>query len=628
MITGNSSWNTAIAAEWKQPLYTLVIPGKSIKLCSFYPLTLAVNASSYSPILDIPSGASQQVDELNGRSSISSLSLTGVDPSGAIRSLSTDPAAIGQFAQLAMGFPGFDVTDPTAFVPIHSGIIQKIGFNAAGKWTMTVQDVLVNLSNQIFLNGGPPTWDQFTQGSPAQVALTSSLASDTRIVTIIGYNSALTSQQTEQVPLTGTTTALSINTYGALIAVIANIGHMLAVVTVQQGSGGTVIGTIPKGSTLIGGPVRMPNTPPAYLDNGVPITSNNKRFITGNPVDIGLAVMQNELGVGQSFPPSLVVDTGGGSGTGQCGFGINPLWTFYNGTTGLINPNKYLRISEFESLRDNDFSGDRFEFIYDSAQDGKSWIENQIWQMLGVYLITRGDGTLSPKTMKMADPNAQAVLPTISDHHIIGIPSTDRWPIINIINFTVPVDDGSSGSTDTTTISFAQQNSLDNYKATYVHEISSDGIRLGLGGWTRLFLLANRIFARHAFATPEYTITTQLRDFVLELGDQFLFTHPKVRDVKTGTIGVSNVLCEVTERTPNYPKGQCTFKAIDTRFIQPSTGFGIGPNGVPNAVFKICDIASAVPLWGSATGAEKAVIMFVADNTGHMSTGDIGNEIH
>lgn len=626
MITGNSSWNTAIAAEWKQPLYTFVIPGKSIKLCSFYPLTLAVNAGSYLPILDIPSGASQQVDELNGRSSISSMNLSGVDPSGAIRSLATDPAAIGQFGQLAMGFPGFDVTDPTAFVPIHSGIIQKIGFGADGKWTMTVQDALVNLSNQIFLNGGPPTWNQLS--AAAQVSLTSSLTTDTRIITIVGYNSALTGLQTEQVPLNGTSAVLSINTYGALISVTATIGHMLATVTVQQGSGGPVLGTIPKGSTVIGGPVQMPSKPPSYLDNGEPISSNNKRFITGNPVDIALAAMQNELGVGQTFPPILVVDTGGGSGTGQAGFGINPLWTFYNGSTGLINPNKYLDITELLAMRDNDFKGDRFEFIYDSAQDGKSWIENQIWQMLGIYLITRGDGRLSPKSMKMADPNAQAVLPTISDHHIIGIPATDRWPIINIIDFTVPVDDGSSSSSDTTTITFAQQSSLDTYKATYIHEISSDGIRLGLGGFTRMFLLANRIFARHAFATPEYTITTQLRDFVLELGDQFLFTHPKVRDLKTGTIGVSNVLCEVTQRSPAYNKGQFTMKAIDTRFIQPSTGFGIGTNGVPQAVFEIASAGAGIPVWGSASGPQKGAFMFIADNTGHMSTGDIGNEIH
>src|SRR5262245_16247221 len=33
----------------------------------------------------------------------------------------------------------------------------------------------------------------------------------------------------------------------------------------------------------------------------------------------------------------------------------------------------------------------------------------------------------------------------------------------------------------------------------------------------------------------------------------------------TRALGVTNVLCEVVEREPNYTEGNCTFKAIDTR---------------------------------------------------------------
>lgn len=624
MIVGGTSWTNQLNAQTKRPLYTFTIAGKSIFLASFNPVSLAVNAGSYLPILNIPTGATQKVDELNGTSSISTLNITAVDNTGALKSLASDQDAIGQFAQLLMGFPGLDVTDPTQFVPIHSGIIQKIGRSAEGLMTFSIQDILVNLSNQIFLNGGPATWTNLTAASKVQFV--SNNNSDTRLVKIVGWNSTLTAIQVEQIPINGTTPVQSINTYGGLISVTANVGSQLWTITVSQVSGGGTLGTIPIGSTLIGGPIGMPAKPPSYLDNGYPIDSSNKRYISGNPIDIGLAVMQNELGIGQSLPPVLVVNTGDGSGTGIAGFGINPSWTFYNGSSGLINPNTYVRVSDFESLRDNDFNNDRFEFIYDTAQVGKSWSEDQLWRVCGIYLITRGNGQLSPKTMKMADPNAMATLLTLNDHHISGIPTIDVWPIINQVIFTVPVDDGSSG--DTTNIPFAQQNSLDFYKATYNHEITADGIRLGLGGFTRMFQTANRILARHAFGTVEYTFTAQLRDFVLELGDLFVLTHPKLLDMKTGTVGVTNVVCEVTDRTPNFSKGNISFKAIDTRYIQPSTGFGIGTNGVPNATFQLANLADAIPVWGSASSAQKSVYMFCSDNNGHMSTGAAGNEIH
>jgi len=683
VITGSVAWLAALNSENKKPLWVFSIPGKSIKLSSFYnpvqtltgltttgagattvtnPAGLfrrdmvgywlvisagtnfvagnylissftsatavvvassptpagagaagvgsvnhVLNGSTLLPILNIPKGPSQKVDELNGRSSISFSEITAIDPSGALKTLSADDEAIGQKCQLFLGFPGLDVNVADEFVVIFTGILSKVGRQANGLMTFTVQDTLVNLADQIFLNGGPATWTQLTAN--AVVALISSAAGDTRVATIVGWNTTGTALLTEEVTLNGTTEVLSVNTYSELISIVVNVASQKWTVTVKQGSGGTVRGTIPKGSIVVGGPV-IPPQAPSYLDNGYPVSDTNPRFMAGNPIDMVMAIMQNEMGVGQSTPPLLVVNTGGGSGTGQTGFGINPSWTFYDGATGLINPNTYLGVTELIALRDEDFANDIFEFEITSTQTGKAFVESQLMKLCGLYFVARADGKLIPKTMKQ--PNNPTTV-TISDRQIIGIPNVARWPVINMVQFQLPP---TADDDEDVFITFAQQTSLNTYKAPYVHSISTEGLRLGRGGFARMFLLANRIFNRHAFATPEYTFTTYLKNMVLELGDFITLSHTKLVDLVAGTLGVTSVLCEVTERIPDYSKGQITFKCIDTRFISKSNG-----------AFEIALLADAIPNYPLASAPQKAQYMFISDNNGEYTGAVPANEI-
>jgi hypothetical protein len=580
------------------------------------------NGDNLLPVLVVPKGASQKVDELTGRSSISQMTIQTIDPSGALKSLSSQTDVIGKTAYFFMGFPGSDVNDTNlsggflpspstvSFVPLHTMVISGIGRDENGWMNFTLQDPLLFTADQIFINGGPPLWTQFTAN--AVVSLTSSAAADKRVVTVIGWNPAGTTLQKEFVVLNGTTEVLSANTYSSIIAIFAEVPSLLWTVTVKQGSGGTTIGTIPTGQTVIGGVVGPPATPTQVLDNGVTISKTNTRYLSGNPIDLILAVNQNELGVGQNTGPVLVPITGG-SGTGQAGLGINPSWTFYNGSTGLLNPNRYIDVPTLISLRGTDFAQDRFEFSYTSTQTGKRWVEDQLLKICGLYWIVRGNGQLSPKSMKQPS-TAIANAVAISDHHIDGIPKTDRWPIINMVYVTLPLSN--DGGSSTITLTFANQASLTKYHAPYVHTIQTDGLRFGLGALTRLFLLVNRIFIRHGFATPIYTLRNcQLTKVVLELGDFVSLTHPLLEDLNTGTVGVTNVLCEVISREPDYANGKVTLQVADTRFMSASNGaFQVAANG-------------AIPNWTSASSLQKATYMFVSNNSGRQSDNSVANQI-
>jgi hypothetical protein len=646
------------------------------------------------PILNIPTGSSQAIDELNGHSSIATLNLTAIDPSGALKTLSADSTALNQIAVLTMGFGGLDISE---YVAIHTGRISELGRTSEGLMTITVNDLLCNLVNNVFLNGGPPFFTQFTAAARLSLA---SQSGDRRQVVISGWDTS-GNGISEVVTLNGATEVLSVNTYlyilgvtavaptgwtalttsgagskvlvdslstglftaamvgsyitisfgtnfvigaykidtytnansitlhdsptpsgagsngnGVIGSAQAAMGSMLYTVTMKQGSGGTVIGHIRPGLTTGTGTLTTPPPPlkpNAFLDNGAPISKDNPRYLCGHPLDILMVVMQNELGVGQAFPPSLVVNTGGGSGVGQAGFGINRNWTFYDGTSNLINPNPYYDVPGVIALRDGQFAGMRMEFVLTSSQDGKSWCEDEILRPLGLFWVTGAGGELRLKSMKHpASPTSVA----ISDHQIMGIPDIARWPVVNMIEVTVPNADPSKSS-DQIGLTFVQQHSIDKYQNRNVHDFTSEGLRLAFGACAQLSVLSNRLFNRHAFATPEYTFRTYLKNFVMELGEFFVLTHPKMLDLETGLVGIANVLCEITDRKPDYANGTVTFKVIDTRLIS-----------VGNGVFEIALLSDAIPDYGSASSGEKAQYMFVSDDTGDYSTGAVANEIH
>lgn len=574
-------------------------------------VTLAINADSFLPIIKLTTGGSQKLDELTGHSSISQMTIQAVDNSGALKTLAANTAAIGQVCTFSMGFPGCDASNTADFVPIEVKTIAGINRTQDGWMTFTLNDLMMNMVNDIFMNGGPGAYYQFT--AAAKLSLTSSNVADTtRTVVITGFDGSGNALN-ETVTLNGTTEVLSTNTYTLIQSILANVALQIAIVTLKQGSGGVTIGTIPRGS-ISGTGSAVPTFPvafPALLDNGLPISTTNPRYLSGNPLDILLAVMQNEIGVGQATPPVLVVNTGGGSGTGQAGYGISPLWTLYDGTVGLINPNTYMDVPGVIALRDGEFSGDRMEFVLTSSQTGKSWVEQEILKPLGLVWIMKSNGQLALKSMKHPAVPTTAV---ITDSQIIGIPKADRWPIINMVQCSVPSSEGSGNNM--VPIPFANQSSLSTYKSRFLTTITSNGLRLGYGGFQKLFLLVNRIFNRHAYGTPTYTFEAFLNQFVMELGEFFTLTHPLLIDYVAGVLGVTSVLCEIVDRQPNYSTGRVTFTIIDTRFIKTSNG-----------AFQISAVGDAIPVYGSASAPQRALYMFVSDNTGHYSTGAVANQL-
>ena len=316
------------------------------------------NATTSVPYLQIPGGMSQSVSELEGSSSVGSITVTCIDPNCTLKGLAAQDALIGRIVQLKQGFSGMDLGD---FTTLHTMQITAAGQDTDGKLTIQLSDVQRFIQGiQIWLCGGPL---EYTPGGS----------------------------------------------------------------TAQQ----------PVGAS--------------WFANDYAVSQSNPRYVAGNPIDIVLAVLQNELGVGQD--PALQM-------TNYVLQSLAPIydseqdyetlpppsgWQLYEPgkDATLIYPNSYIDVDNFLTLRDSQFSGVWFDFIVTRPIDGKQFIEEQILKPLGLYLIVGPDGKLSLKSMK--PPQDQTPVFAFSAKNVMGIPATERQDVVNLLTFQMDVDQ--SGTT-------------------------------------------------------------------------------------------------------------------------------------------------------------------------------------
>ncbi len=206
-------------------------------------------------------------------------------------------------------------------------------------------------------------------------------------------------------------------------------------------------------------------------------------------------------------------------------------------------------------------------------------------------------------------------LVAIDQSGMLGIPKIDREQFVNVVRFRLDVSKDTIEDVRTSkqfkgVWTYWQQASIDQFGQQYPIEVESQGLITPRGGMKQAATLADRIFRRHAFKTPRYTIKAQLSYLNMELGDYLEVSHPKLLDLVAGTLGVTNVICEIVERKPNYGSGYIEFTVLDTRFMNMTTAWHVAVN--------------TETVWPGASGNTE---MFISDNTGHYSDASVGRTL-
>ena len=592
----------------------------------YFTFTFAAINPLLLPYMLIPQGQGQSINELDGQSSVAHLEVDSIDLRGELKRLAADVGAIGSRATFSLGFAGECLED---FVTLHTTQLTEVDWTADGLVRMVLADPQRALFDKIWQYGGPyQLWQPNTAYSVGQQII--DLNGNVQQCVLSGTSGAQQPiWQTKAGEFTFEGSVLNPWRSGIVFATGAEIRDPQGYVQQANNPNNHTSGAYPPtwnevtgGTTTDGvgtntftwtnegpqltwrnlGQLQPPG--PCFNPNADYISSNNPRWIQGNPIDIALVAYQNEIGIGQANPndPSS--------------------WQRYDpiSGTGLINPNPGLDVGTLLSLKSTQFSGDRFEFKLTSAQTAKEWVEEQILKPLGLYHIVRPSGMLSFKSMK--SPITTAGATEINQDHMIGIPEIERWPVLNYVTVRFDSQDPNVGQSQTAAsmysseYTFIDEDSADQYTQYFQQQVEAQGLRLAWGGYLRAWLIAQRIFSRHSFATPEYHFTVQLRDVVYELGDLILLSHPLVLDLVSGTLGIQRVLCEITDRQPNYANGTIEYKAADTRFLNYTTPY------------SIAGVSENIPAWTSASAEQKTKYMFICSaSTLKYSDGTPGNTI-
>lgn len=281
------------------------------------------------------------------------------------------------------------------------------------------------------------------------------------------------------------------------------------------------------------------------------------------------------------------------------GTGTNGVYDVLAAADGLGVPQALVDVAGLESLRDTEFVGETYVFSVTEPQNGKQFLEEQIFKTANLYPVVKQDGKLSAKRYKAAG----TAVATLDESAIVswGWAMGDQQ-VINEVAFEydwdLPDKRGVFGKRQI----YTHQGSIDKYGRRPPLTISSWGIKTANGGQA---ILDNRAFeVIKLFAEPPLVLTvdTFYRHHVLEAGDNVSVTHALIPNPKTGKRGLAAERFMVLNVEPRFDAGLVRFRLLWVGGIPAQTAPGSG-GAVTTPIPIRDDQAPAVPTGlAAATG--------------------------
>lgn len=239
-------------------------------------------------------------------------------------------------------------------------------------------------------------------------------------------------------------------------------------------------------------------------------------------------------------------------------------------TCGLKNTPRDVDVATFESVRDTFFStGFTMQLFEPSEQQGKDFIESELFLPLGIYSITRY-GRLSVAVTK----------PPLVDEKLIQVDQTNvlrpgtivveralnTRRFYNLIQYNYDIE--TDGQTYRTQNNFIDTISETKVNLTQTLAINSAGLRTELGGAT---VAAQRgLFILNRYKKAAYQIPIKVNwetGCLIEVGDMVLLYDPgtlQISNLETGQRGLGKALFEVIGRSLDIVNGVASLTLLSS----------------------------------------------------------------
>lgn len=309
-------------------------------------------------------------------------------------------------------------------------------------------------------------------------------------------------------------------------------------------------------------------------DDGFETSADHIKTVTGHPLDILLDILSGQVGL--------------------------PL-SRYDQT-------------KIEAYRDSIFTGMKMVFHLQQGVAALDFIKAQLLKPLGGYLWTNAAGKVTVNffyPIEGASPVAE-----FTRDAWLSIPSAEQTDMVNTVQFKFDKDDATADTNNdylaVTTQVYGP--AVAKYGQYGEQEVDADGLRSGFQGFFIAALTSRLIFMRYGFKNLKFdqdAAESIWNTLPVEIGDVVSVTHPQIPDRQAGVMGVTSKPFEVLGKTINFREGRLTFIMIDASYLNT---FGF---------FKITSDAQAD--YAVSTTGEKAAYMFMTNDAGLYSNGDIGH---
>lgn len=269
-----------------------------------------------------------------------------------------------------------------------------------------------------------------------------------------------------------------------------------------------------------------------WLDRAVFLgaTEENPVSLTGNPVTLALQVLTST------------------------GLGTNGAYDVLAAVNGLAVPQALVDVAGLESLRDEEFAGQTYEFKLTGPGSGKEFLEGEIWHALNCYPWVTQDGKYSAKRYKPAPASASL---TLTEADILSW----QWQggeaqIVNQIEFQydwhLPVALARYSKRQRYTSGQGDGGSYDKYGPRPLFRLASKGIKTATGGQAILDDRAAQFFKRYADPPPVLSVGVRYGRHELDVGDVVAVTHARIPNRLTGLRGLAGHVFEVIDLQPFF----------------------------------------------------------------------------
>ena len=265
--------------------------------------------------------------------------------------------------------------------------------------------------------------------------------------------------------------------------------------------------------------------------------------------------------------------------------------------TGMSISSSLVDTAEFAAQKT--FVGDVFlmEFWITSRDNGKTWLEREIFKVMAAYPFVKADGKLSLKCYRQ--PTTDLLDGTLTEGSVVGTP---RWKgnVQSLVNHITWRYDWNPVSQEFASIYVYQRTSSITANGKKPIVIEASGIRGTLSNTAALLLARSQaIVERYASAAPLVEAEAHMQKNLLEAGDIVQLTSAMLPN-NAGTRGITNQLLEVVNREIDFPSGRIRLELLWSGFA-----------GLASVIAP----ASAAD-YNSGTAQDHVTYMYVADAAG------------